>query len=53
MAVNVTENAILPLQTCVIKLLVAPPGQVAKIINPTAIIGSKSNTIASKKTNNW
>ena len=40
---------IFPLQTCVIKLLVGPPGQDAKIIKPTAIIGSKSNKIANEK----
>jgi hypothetical protein len=48
-AVSVTDNAILPLQICVIKLLVGPPGQVAKIINLMAITGLKSKAIASKK----
>ena len=47
-AVNVTDNAILPLQTCVIRLLVGPPGHVVRIMSPTAIIGLKLNTIASE-----
>src|SRR5690554_719386 len=48
-AVKVTDNAIFPLQTCVIKLLVGPPGQVARIINPTAIIGLRLKAMASEK----
>lgn len=48
-AVKVTDKAIFPLQICVIKLLVGPPGQVAKISNPTAIIGLKLKIMASVK----
>jgi hypothetical protein len=47
-AVKVTDNAIFPLQTCVIKLLVGPPGQEAKIMTPTAIIGFRLKRIASE-----
>ena len=48
-AVKVTDKAMFPLQTCVIKLLVGPPGQEAKIIKPTAIVVSKLKIIANKK----
>jgi hypothetical protein len=48
-AVNVTDKAIFPLHTWVIRLLTTPPGQDAKIINPTAVVGFKSKLIASEK----
>ena len=38
-AVNVTERAVSPLARCVIRFEVAPPGQAASIITPTAISG--------------
>lgn len=41
MAVNVTDSATFPFATWVIRLLVAPPGQAAIIIRPTAIAGGK------------
>ncbi len=48
-AVKVTESAVSAFARCEIKLEVAPPGQAAKIINPTAISGANENVEA--KTN--
>ena len=42
-AVKVTERPIFPRATCVIRLLVGPPGHKDKIITPIAIDGFKSN----------
>ena len=42
-AVKVTERPIFPLETCVIKLLVGPPGHKESIIIPIAIVESRSN----------
>ena len=43
-AVNVTESPIFPRETCVIKLLVGPPGHTEMIITPIAIEGLRSNS---------
>ena len=43
MAVRVTERRIFPLATCVMRLLVGPPGQTDSIIIPIAIAEFKSN----------
>ena len=42
-AVKVTERPIFPLATCVIRLLVGPPGHKESIIIQIAIDESKSN----------
>ena len=42
-AVSVMDSAASPLARWVIKLEVAPPGQTAKIISPTASSGGREN----------
>ena len=46
MAVNVIERAVSPLETWLIKFEVTPPGQTAKIINPTANSGLNGKIFA-------
>ena len=43
-AVSVTESPIFPRETCVIKLLVGPPGHIEMIITPMAIEGFRPNS---------
>ena len=43
-AVKVTDKAVSAFAKCDIKFEVAPPGQAAKIITPTAISGCKEKT---------
>ena len=45
-AVKDIESAMSPFETCVIKLLVGPPGHAAIIMRPTAITGDKLKTTA-------
>ena len=48
-AVKVTERPIFPLATCVIRLLVGPPGHKESIIIPIAIDEFRSNKRIIKK----
>ena len=48
-AVRVMERATSPLARLVIKLVVAPPGQAASKMNPTASYGSNGNKASKAK----
>jgi len=48
-AVKVTESAMFPLQSWVIKLLVGPPGQAAMMIKPSAMASLSPKRMAREK----